>query len=219
MKTCIYITALVIKVTTVSLVAKVDVSMVTYSCRRYCSGYANVPKCVTLQTFPILLNIKLQLKSWHISCPSSLSCGKALFCKICTVCYLCVLTLQSPDRNGNPGCGADPHWSITVEQFVATLLTGQPIVEFFGRQTSLSDGIMKMRGRRFNRLHSLSDTAFVKVWRTDRYVNNVQRTEKGVQCPQNTHCHTQTGSQKFSTYQLLFFISSSLAYHQCVILR
>ncbi|GFG40993.1 hypothetical protein Cfor_12589, partial [Coptotermes formosanus] len=70
---------------------------------------------------------------------------------------------QSPDRNGNPGSGPDPHWSITVEQFVATLLTGQPIVEFFGRQTSLSDGILKMRGRRFNRLHSLSDTAFVKV--------------------------------------------------------
>lgn len=70
---------------------------------------------------------------------------------------------QSPDRNGNPGCGPDPHWSITVEQFLATVLTGQPIVEFFGRETSLSDGIMKLRGRRFSRLHSLSDTAFVKV--------------------------------------------------------
>ncbi|XP_069703909.1 TBC1 domain family member 9 isoform X3 [Periplaneta americana] len=72
-------------------------------------------------------------------------------------------TDQSPDRNGNPGCSPDPHWSITVEQFLATTLTGQPIVEFFSRQTSLSDGIMKLRGRRFNRLHSLSDTAFVKV--------------------------------------------------------
>jgi hypothetical protein len=72
-------------------------------------------------------------------------------------------TDQSPDRNGNPGCGPDPHWSITVEQFVATLLTSQPIVDFFGRPASLSEAIMKMRGRRFNRLHSLSDTAFVKV--------------------------------------------------------
>ncbi|PSN53042.1 hypothetical protein C0J52_03961 [Blattella germanica] len=70
---------------------------------------------------------------------------------------------SSPDRNGNPGSGPDPHWSISVEQFLATTLTGQPIVEFFSQQTSLSDSISKLRGRRFNRLHSLTDTAFVKV--------------------------------------------------------
>jgi hypothetical protein len=120
-------------------------------------------QCFILQTFFVLLNIKLQLKSCHVAFSFFLSCGKALWFKIYSVCYLYILTLQSPDKNGNPGCGPDPHWSITVEQFVATLLTSQPIVDFFGRQTSLSDGIMKMRGRRFNRLHSLSDTAFVKV--------------------------------------------------------
>jgi len=121
-------------------------------------GYL-LPKYFTLQTFPDLLNVKFR----HFAFPFFQSCAKALCYKIYILCYLYVLTLQSPDRNGNPGCGPDRHWSITVEQFVATLLTSQPIVEFFGRQTLLSEVIMKMRGRRFNRLHSLSDTAFVKV--------------------------------------------------------
>nr|CAD7588701.1 unnamed protein product [Timema genevievae] len=70
---------------------------------------------------------------------------------------------QSPDRNGNPGVGLDPHWSITVEQFLATVLTGQPIAEFFSHNTSLSEGITRLRGRRFNRLNSLSDTSFTKM--------------------------------------------------------
>ena len=128
--------------------------------------FLSTSKYFTLQTFPDLLNVK----SRHFAFLFFQSCGKALCCKICILCYMYVLTLQSPDRNGNPGCGPDPHWSITVEQFVATLLTSQPIVDFFGRPASLSEVIMKMRGRRFNRLHSLSDTAFVKVWQADMWI-------------------------------------------------
>ncbi|XP_049811575.1 TBC1 domain family member 9 isoform X1 [Schistocerca nitens] len=72
------------------------------------------------------------------------------------------LVTATPDRNGNPGVNgnsnstADPYWSISIEQFLATVLTGQPIVEFFSQRTSLADGIMRLRGRRFNRLHSLT---------------------------------------------------------------
>nr|CAD7578465.1 unnamed protein product [Timema californicum] len=75
---------------------------------------------------------------------------------------------QSPDRNGNPGVGLDPHWSITVEQFLATVLTGHPIAEFFSHTTSLSEGIARLRGRRFNRLNSLSDTAFTKMGNSNK---------------------------------------------------
>ncbi|KAK7864755.1 hypothetical protein R5R35_012261 [Gryllus longicercus] len=72
-------------------------------------------------------------------------------------------TEQAADKNGNPGGGPDPHWAITVEQFLATVLTGGPIVEFFSRPTSLSEGISRLRGRRFTRLQSLTDSSFIKV--------------------------------------------------------
>ncbi|XP_063222042.1 TBC1 domain family member 9 isoform X2 [Bacillus rossius redtenbacheri] len=67
---------------------------------------------------------------------------------------------QSPDKNGNPGAGQDPRWSISVEQFLATVLTGPPIADFFSQNTSLAEGIARIRGRRFNRLNSLSETGF-----------------------------------------------------------
>lgn len=72
-------------------------------------------------------------------------------------------TEPAADKNGNPGGGPDPHWAITVEQFLATVLTGAPIVEFFSRPTSLSEGISRLRGRRFTRLQSLTDTPYIKV--------------------------------------------------------
>ncbi|XP_066998326.2 TBC1 domain family member 9 isoform X2 [Anabrus simplex] len=60
-----------------------------------------------------------------------------------------ISTPECADKNGNPG--GDPLWSITVEQFLATVLTGQTIVEFFSRSSSITEGIARLRGRRFNR--------------------------------------------------------------------
>ena len=68
---------------------------------------------------------------------------------------------QSPDSNGNPSSGpssVDPDWYITVEQFLASALTGQPIVDFFSRRANLLDSIKVLRNRRFNSVYSLSDT-------------------------------------------------------------
>lgn len=74
-----------------------------------------------------------------------------------------VTSTAVPDRNGNPGTNgsADPHWSISVEQFLATVLTGTPIAEFFSHKTSISDGIARLRGRRFSRLHSFTNGSAV----------------------------------------------------------
>lgn len=68
---------------------------------------------------------------------------------------------QSPDRNGNPSSiasSADPDWSITVEQFLASALTGQAIVDFFSKRADLVEAMATLKNRRFNRIHSLSDT-------------------------------------------------------------
>ncbi|XP_014472834.1 PREDICTED: TBC1 domain family member 9 isoform X4 [Dinoponera quadriceps] len=68
---------------------------------------------------------------------------------------------RSPDRNGNPSSiasSADPDWSITVEQFLASALTGQAIVDFFSKRANLMESMAALKNRRFNRVHSLSDT-------------------------------------------------------------
>lgn len=74
---------------------------------------------------------------------------------------------RGSDRNGNPGIQADPDsdpaWAISAEQFVATALTGSPICDFFSTRCQLSDEIARLRGRRFHRLHSLTETAFIKT--------------------------------------------------------
>lgn len=70
-------------------------------------------------------------------------------------------TFQSPDRNGNPSStasSADPDWAITVEQFLASALTGQAIVDFFTKRANLIESMATLKNRRFNRVHSLSDT-------------------------------------------------------------
>ncbi|XP_046428118.1 TBC1 domain family member 9 isoform X1 [Neodiprion fabricii] len=75
-------------------------------------------------------------------------------------------TQTSPDRNGNPSNAvstADRDWSITVEQFLASALTGQPIVDFFSKRTNLIEAIATLRNRRFNRVHSLSDTPVINI--------------------------------------------------------
>ncbi|KAL1140691.1 hypothetical protein AAG570_000621, partial [Ranatra chinensis] len=59
------------------------------------------------------------------------------------------------DQNGNPGEEAE--WSIAVEQFLATTLTGQPIVDFFSKKTDLSAAVVKLRKSRLNTLQSHSE--------------------------------------------------------------
>ncbi|KAJ8679994.1 hypothetical protein QAD02_015781 [Eretmocerus hayati] len=73
--------------------------------------------------------------------------------------------VTSPDRNGNPSSpsSADPTWSITVEQFLASALNGQPIVDFFSKRANLLEAIASLRNRRFNRAHSLSDPPIINV--------------------------------------------------------
>ena len=61
------------------------------------------------------------------------------------------------DRNGNPGSLADAEWSIALEQFLATTLTAQPIVDFFSQKTDIVEAVSQMRRRRFTTLHSLTD--------------------------------------------------------------
>lgn len=80
---------------------------------------------------------------------------------ITIVCLFIRYLFQSPDRNGNPSSiasSADPDWSITVEQFLASALTGQAIVDFFSKRTDLMEAMATLKNRRFNRVHSLSDT-------------------------------------------------------------
>ncbi|XP_003708177.1 TBC1 domain family member 8/9 [Megachile rotundata] len=73
---------------------------------------------------------------------------------------------RSPDRNGNPSSiisSADPDWSISVEQFLASALTGQAIVDFFSKRADLIEAIAALKNRRFNRVHSLSDTPVLNI--------------------------------------------------------
>uniref|UniRef100_A0A023F161 Putative ypt/rab gtpase activating protein n=1 Tax=Triatoma infestans TaxID=30076 RepID=A0A023F161_TRIIF len=52
-----------------------------------------------------------------------------------------------PDHNGNPGQEAE--WSIAIEQFLATTLTGQPIVDFFSTKIDLKASLQNLRKSRF----------------------------------------------------------------------
>ncbi|XP_076653939.1 TBC1 domain family member 8/9 isoform X1 [Halictus rubicundus] len=75
-------------------------------------------------------------------------------------------TERSHDRNGNPSnvtSSTDPEWSISVEQFLASALTGHAIVDFFSKRADLTDAIATLKNRRFNRVHSLSDTPVLNV--------------------------------------------------------
>ncbi|KAF3421656.1 hypothetical protein E2986_04563 [Frieseomelitta varia] len=73
---------------------------------------------------------------------------------------------RSHDRNGNPSnvvASTGPDWSISVEQFLASALTGQAIVDFFSKRVDLIEAITTLKNRRFNRVHSLSDTPVLNV--------------------------------------------------------
>ncbi|KAL7305876.1 hypothetical protein TKK_0001884 [Trichogramma kaykai] len=73
--------------------------------------------------------------------------------------------VMTPDRNGNPSSSstADPNWSITVEQFLASALNGQPIVDFFSKRANIIESIAFLKKRRFDRAHSISDTQVINV--------------------------------------------------------
>lgn len=47
---------------------------------------------------------------------------------------------------------------------MASALTGQAIVDFFSKRADLSESITALKNRRFNRVHSLSDTPVLNVW-------------------------------------------------------
>ncbi|VEN60967.1 unnamed protein product [Callosobruchus maculatus] len=75
----------------------------------------------------------------------------------------------SPDKNGNPSTPtpkqapkspstalAEIQWYITCEQFLASILNAQPLVDFFSRRVSLSEKVENLKGRRYVRVNSLS---------------------------------------------------------------
>ncbi|XP_058791505.1 TBC1 domain family member 9 isoform X2 [Phymastichus coffea] len=76
-----------------------------------------------------------------------------------------VVSIMTPDSNGNPTTpsASEPNWSITVEQFLASALNGEPIVNFFSKRANLIESISSLRNRRFNRTHSLSETPVLHV--------------------------------------------------------
>ncbi|XP_044261162.1 TBC1 domain family member 9 [Tribolium madens] len=72
--------------------------------------------------------------------------------------------LQSPDKNGNPlSPKTEIQWYITVEQFLASVLNAQPLVDFFSKRTSISDGIQQLKRRRYTRYNSLYEVPAMKV--------------------------------------------------------
>ncbi|KAK3913686.1 TBC1 domain family member 9 [Frankliniella fusca] len=80
-------------------------------------------------------------------------------------------TLKAADPNGNenaestqnvkvnPCISGDPQWVITLEQFLASALTGNPITNYFSKRVNVSEEIGKIRKRRFERTQSLTETA------------------------------------------------------------
>ncbi|XP_974316.4 TBC1 domain family member 9 isoform X2 [Tribolium castaneum] len=71
---------------------------------------------------------------------------------------------ESPDKNGNPLTPkTEIQWYITVEQFLASVLNAQPLVDFFSKRTSISDGIQQLKGRRYTRYNSLYEVPAMKV--------------------------------------------------------
>lgn len=74
--------------------------------------------------------------------------------------------MQLEDSNGNvnneskasSASTVDSEWVITLQQFLASALTGIPISNYFGKRTNVSEIIAKIQKRRFERTQSLSDT-------------------------------------------------------------
>ncbi|XP_063922284.1 TBC1 domain family member 9 [Zophobas morio] len=72
--------------------------------------------------------------------------------------------LQSPDKNGNPLTPkTEIQWYITVEQFLASVLNAQPLVDFFSKRTSPVESIQQLKGRRYTRYNSFYEVPAMKV--------------------------------------------------------
>ncbi|KAL1491524.1 hypothetical protein ABEB36_012108 [Hypothenemus hampei] len=72
---------------------------------------------------------------------------------------------EMSDKNGNPSTPkSEIQWYITVEQFLATILNAQVLVDFFTKRSSISDNIKVLKGKRINRFSSIVEVpATVKV--------------------------------------------------------
>ncbi|ERL84215.1 hypothetical protein D910_09852 [Dendroctonus ponderosae] len=72
---------------------------------------------------------------------------------------------HTPDKNGNPSTPrTEIQWYITVEQFLASILNAQPLVDYFSKRSSISDNIKLLKGRKINRYNSIVEVpATVKV--------------------------------------------------------
>lgn len=64
---------------------------------------------------------------------------------------------ESSQENRTPGSSGDPQWVITLEQFLASALTGTPIANYFTKRVNISEEISKIRKRRFERAQSLNE--------------------------------------------------------------
>lgn len=70
----------------------------------------------------------------------------------------------SPDKNGNPSTPkTEIQWYITVEQFLASVLHSQPLVDFFSKRVSLCENIQQFKSRRYSRINSLCEVPAIKV--------------------------------------------------------
>ncbi|CAG9760077.1 unnamed protein product [Ceutorhynchus assimilis] len=62
---------------------------------------------------------------------------------------------ETPDKNGNPSTPkTEIQWYITVQQFLASILNAQPLVDLFSKRPSLSENIRLLKGRKINRYSS-----------------------------------------------------------------
>ncbi|XP_050310363.1 TBC1 domain family member 9 isoform X2 [Anthonomus grandis grandis] len=80
-------------------------------------------------------------------------------------CAQSPLSIESPDKNGNPSTPKmEIQWYITVEQFLASILNAQPLVDFFSKRSSISENIKLLKGKRVNRFSSMTESpAAIKV--------------------------------------------------------
>lgn len=77
---------------------------------------------------------------------------------VCAQTSQTVEGVESPDKNGNPSTPkTEIQWYITVEQFLASILYAQPLVDFFSKRASISDSIKLLKGRKFNRFNSIGE--------------------------------------------------------------
>ncbi|KAJ8963531.1 hypothetical protein NQ317_015802 [Molorchus minor] len=71
-------------------------------------------------------------------------------------CSSAELASGSPDKNGNPPTPkTEIQWYITVEQYLATILNAQPLVDFFSKRISLSESIQQFKSRKYSRMSSI----------------------------------------------------------------